>query len=281
MSTRKMCARQFYPGDCRDQIEKFLEQYEIPKKPVKPVAGVVPHAGWIFSGEIAAKVFKCISVKSEPDTFILLGAVHTFRPRGNSLYARGSWETPLGEVRIDEETAGRLLDLLGEDIVEDPAAHAGEHSIEVQLPFIKCLCPDAKIVPVAVPPGDTYLTGRRIGEAATEIGGKIVVMGTTDLTHYGDVYGFTPYGYGDEAKRRMRENDFRMIELAVNMKSSEVRKEAERNRNACGPGALAATVSAARAMGASKGLLIDYTTSYDMMPEGEFEMAVGYAGIVF
>ena len=281
MSTRKMCARQFYPGDCRDQIKKFLEQYEIPKKPVKPVAGVVPHAGWIFSGEIAAKVFKCISVKSEPDTFILLGAVHTFRPRGNSLYARGSWETPLGEVRIDEETAGRLLDLLGEDIVEDPAAHAGEHSIEVQLPFIKCLCPDAKIVPVAVPPGDTYLTGRRIGEAATEIGGKIVVMGTTDLTHYGDVYGFTPYGYGDEAKRRMRENDFRMIELAVNMKSSEVRKEAERNRNACGPGALAATVSAARAMGASKGLLIDYTTSYDMMPEGEFEMAVGYAGIVF
>jgi AmmeMemoRadiSam system protein B len=276
-----MCARQFYPGDCRAQIEKFLARYEVPKKPVKPVAGVVPHAGWIFSGDIAARVFKCISVRSEPDTFILLGSVHTLRPRGNSLYARGSWETPLGEVRIDEEAAGRLLDLLGEDIVEDPAAHAGEHSIEVQLPFIKCLCPDAKIVPVAVPPNDTHLTGRRIGEAMSEIGRKIVVVGTTDLTHYGDAYGFTPYGYGDEAKRRMRENDFRMIELAVNMKSSEVGKEAERNRNACGAGALAATVSAAGAMGAEKGHLIEYTTSYDVMPEGEFEMAVGYAGIVF
>ncbi len=68
------------------------------------------------------------------------------------------------------------------------------------------------------------------------------------------------------------------IELAVNMKSSEVRTEAERNRNACGPGALAATASAV--IGARKGL-IDYTTSYDVMPEGEFEMAVGYAGIMF
>jgi AmmeMemoRadiSam system protein B len=281
MPARKMCARQFYPGDCRAQIEKFLERYEVPEKPLKPVAGIVPHAGWIFSGEIAAKVFKCISVKSEPDTFILLGSVHTMRPRGNSLYARGSWETPFGEVRIDEEVAGRLLALLSEDIVEEPAAHAGEHSIEVQVPFIKYLRPHAKIVPVAVPPDDTHVTGRRIGEAAAEIGGKIVVVGTTDLTHYGDAYGFTPYGYGDKAKRRMRENDFRMIELAINMKASEIGKEAERNRNACGPGALAATVSAAGAMGAEKGHLIKYATSYDVMPEGEFEMAVGYAGIVF
>lgn len=281
MPVRKMCARQFYPGDCRAQIEDFLERYELPNMPVKPVAGIVPHAGWIFSGEIAAKVFKCISERTEPDTFILLGAVHTLRPRGNSVYARGSWETPLGKVNIDEDVADQLLKLLHEDMVEDTAAHAGEHSLEVQLPFIKYLRPDAKIVPVAVPPGDAYLTGRRIGEAVSKMGGKIVIVGTTDLTHYGDVYGFTPYGYGEGAKRRMKENDSRMIKLALDMKFSEVRKEAETNRNACGPGALAATVSAARAMGAEKGHLIEYKTSYDVMPEGEFEMAVGYAGIVF
>ncbi len=281
MSVRKMCARQFYPGDCIAQIKSFLERYEVPKMPAKPVAGIVPHAGWIFSGEIAAKVFKCISTMSKPDTFILLGAVHTLRPRGNSLYARGSWETPLGEVIIDDEIADSLLDLLGEDMLEDPAAHAGEHSIEVQVPFIKYLCPNAKIVPIAIPPGDAHLTGRRIGEAVPHMGKKIAVVGTSDLTHYGAVYGFTPYGYGVGAKSRMRENDFRIIELATNMKSLEIRKEAEKNRNACGPGALAATVSAAEAMGAEKGYLIRYATSYDVMPEGEFEMAVGYAGIVF
>jgi AmmeMemoRadiSam system protein B len=282
MSARKPCARQFYPGDCRSQIEKFLKGYEVPKEPVKAVAGIVPHAGWIFSGAVAAKVFQCISVKSNPDTFILLGAVHTWGPPGNSLYARGSWETPLGDMKIDEEVAGRLLDLLGEDIVDNPAAHDGEHSIEVQLPFIKCLCPDARIVPIAIPPHEnTHITGKKIGEAVSRIGKKIVVVGTTDLTHYGNAYGFTPYGYGNEAKRRMGENDRRMIELVIHMKSAEVGKEAERNRNACGPGALAATVSAAEAMGAEKGCLIEYTTSYDVMPEGEFEMAVGYAGIVF
>ncbi len=276
-----MCARQFYPGDCKSQIEKFLERYDVLKLPVKPVAGIVPHAGWIFSGTIAAKVFKCISVRSEPETFILLGAVHTGRPRGNSLYARGSWETPIGEVNIDEEVAARLLTLMGEDVMNDPAAHLGEHSIEVQVPFIKYLCPNAKIVPIALPPNGTHVTGRRLGEAVLEIGKKIVVVGTTDLTHYGYAYGFTPYGYGEEAKRRMRENDLRMIDLVVHMRSPEVRKEAEKNRNACGPGALAAAVSAAGAMGAKTGHLLEYTTSYDVMPEGEFEMAVGYAGIVF
>ncbi len=281
MAARKPCARQFYPGDCKAQIEKFLEGYEVPGGAMKAVAGIVPHAGWIFSGAVAAKVFKCIRVKMDPDTFILLGSVHTLGPTGNSLYAHGSWETPLGEVQIDEEVAERLLEFPGVDILEDAAAHEGEHSIEVQVPFIKYLCPDAKIVPVSVPSDDAHVTGRKIGEAVSGIGKKIVVVGTTDLTHYGAAYGFTPFGRGDEARRLMRENDRRMIELALDMKSAEIREEAERNGNACGPGALAATVAAAGAMGADKGYLLEYTTSYDVMPEGEFQMAVGYAGIVF
>ncbi len=281
MSRRIPCARQFYPGDCRSQIEKFLEGFEVPPEPVKAVAGVVPHAGWVFSGAVAAKVIKCISAKSAPDTFVLLGAVHTSRPHGNSLYARGSWETPLGEAKVDEEVSELLLDLLGEDIAEDPGAHEGEHSIEVQVPFIKYLCPEARIVPIAVPPGDGHLAGARIGKVISEMGKKIVVVGTTDLTHYGEAYGFAPYGYGSGAKKRMRGNDLRMIELALTMRSADIGKEAAQNHNACGSGALAATVSAAQAMGAEKGHLIEYTTSYDVMPEGEFHMAVGYAGIVF
>lgn len=282
MTARKPCARQFYPGDCRSQIEKFLEGFEIQGDPVKAVAGVVPHAGWTFSGAVAAKVFKCIGIKSDPEVFVILGAVHTWRPRGNSMYAKGFWETPLGEVKVDEDVASKLLDLLPEDIVEDPSAHDGEHSIEVQLPFIKYLCPEARIVPIAMPPHeDSHFMGKKIGEAVSELGKRIVIVGTTDLTHYGDVYGFAPYGYGSEAEKEMRENDLRMIELALSMKSGDIFGEAERNRNACGPGALAATVAAAGAMGAGKGYLLEYKTSYDVMPGGEFQMAVGYAGIVF
>jgi hypothetical protein len=280
--TRQPNARQFYPGDCRAQIEHFLKNYQVPERPAMPVGGVVPHAGWVFSGAVAARVFKCISAKTFPDTFILLGAVHTWKPRGNSIYSHGSWATPLGEVQIDEEVAETLLDVLGEDIIDDPSAHDGEHSLEVQLPFIKHLCPEASIVPIAIPPDESaHITGRKIGEAVSEMGKKIVVIGSTDLTHYGDSYGFVPFGYGEEAKRRMKENDAGIIELALRMRSAEIRKEAQKNHNACGSGALAAAVAAAKAMGAEKGYLLEYTTSYDMMPEGDFEMAVGYAGIVF
>lgn len=282
MSVRRACAQQFYPGDCQSQIERFLKGYKVPDEPVKSVAGVVPHAGWIFSGAVAAKVFKSITAGGNPETFVLLGAVHTWGHRGNSLYARGSWETPLGEVKIDEELSALLLDRLSGDIVEDPSAHDGEHSIEVQLPFIRYLCPDAKILPISVPPHENApLTGKKIGEVLSGLPKKIVVIGTTDLTHYGDAYGFTPYGYGSQAKELMRDNDRKMIELILSMKSGAILKEAELNRNACGPGALAATVSAATSMGAGNGHLIEYTTSYDVMPEGDFRMAVGYAGIVF
>lgn len=280
--TRQAYARQFYLGDCRTQIEHFLRGYVAPENPAKAVAGIVPHAGWVFSGAVAAKVFKCISVKTDPDTFILLGAVHTWKPRGNSIYTQGSWTTPLGDVKIDEDVARTLLEKLAGDVIEDPYAHEGEHSLEVQVPFIKYLCPKAKIVPIAIPPDENaHTTGRKIGEAVLEMGKKIVVIGTTDLTHYGDSYGFTPYGYGEKAKELMKESDRRIIELALQLKSVEIRKEAQSHHNACGSGALAATVAAAKSMGADKGYLLEYTTSYDVMPEGEFEMAVGYAGILF
>jgi AmmeMemoRadiSam system protein B len=282
LTTRQPYARQFYPGDCRAQIEHFLKNYQVPKEPAKAVGGIVPHAGWAFSGAVAAKVFKCISAKTDPDTFILLGAVHTWKPRGNSIYSRGSWSTPLGNVQIDEQVAEALIEVLGKDIIEAPEAHEGEHSLEVQVPFIKHLCPEAKIVPIAIPPDENaHITGRKIGEAASGMGKKVVIVGTTDLTHYGDSYGFTPYGYGEEAKKRMRESDSRIIELALRLESVAIRKEAQRNHNACGSGALAATVAAVKAIGAEKGYLLEYTTSHDVMPEGEFDMAVGYAGILY
>lgn len=211
--TRQPYARQFYPGDCAAQIEQFLKGYSVPHEPANAVAGMVPHAGWVFSGALAAKVFKCLSVKSAPDTFILLGAVHTWRPQGNSVYSTGSWSTPLGDVKVDTETAEIIIRTLAGDVIEDTEAHAGEHSLEVQLPFIKYLCPEACIVPIAIPPGDNaHITGRKIGEAVARIDKKIVVVGTTDLTHYGDPYGFTPYGYGEGAKKKMggsRQEDHR------------------------------------------------------------------------
>jgi len=261
-------------------MEEFKTGFSPPAEPSLVVAGIVPHAGWFFSGGTAAHVFLTIKAKQSPSTFILLGAVHVPGIRSNAVYPDGSWSTPLGELKIDSALAERLLD--GHpDLVESSArAHTFEHSIEVQTPMIKHLFPDAMILPIVVPPSDDAVElGEAIGLLVKDT--DTVVVGSTDLTHYGDNYGFTPAGYGGNAYEWMVENDEHIITLAERMMPREILVEASVNHNACGAGAMAAATSAAKAMGAKKGVLIEHTTSYDVMPEGEFVMAVGYAGIVF
>jgi hypothetical protein len=107
------------------------------------------------------------------------------------------------------------------------------------------------------------------------------VIGSSDLTHYGEPYGFTPAGSGPIAHRWMQENDARILRLIERMNAAEVTDEALRHHNACGAGAIAATVAAAEAMGARHGHLLRYTTSYEVVPEGRFRFAVGYAGVLF
>ncbi|HLB24802.1 MAG TPA: AmmeMemoRadiSam system protein B [Nitrospirota bacterium] len=280
---RTPVARNFYSGDVRAQMEAFRKAFLPPEGlPERIVSGVVPHAGWFFSGATASKVYLSIKEKESPRTFVLFGAVHVHGVRSNSVYPAGTWETPLGPVEVDSELS-RLLTAELDELLEDNAgAHVYEHSIEVQLPMIKHLFPDAKVVPIAVPPsGDAASLGEAVGNILSARAGEIVCIGSTDLTHYGASYGYAPAGYGRKALDWMRSNDGRIIRLALSMKADEIVPEAARSMNACGPGAMAAAVAAAKAMGASEGLLLEHTTSHDVYPEDEFEMAVGYAGIIF
>lgn len=280
MTVRQPCAVQFYHGDCKAQIDSFGKGFVPPEEPARVVAGIAPHAGWFFSGATAAKVYLTIKAKQSPDTFVLLGAVHVPGVRTNAICPEGSWATPLGEVEVDAALAARLIEELPELVEANQRAHLFEHSIEVQTPMVKYLFPDARILPIAVPPSaDAVELGSGIGRLIKDTGA--VVIGSTDLTHYGENYGFAPAGYGPDAYSWMKENDRHIIMLAEQMKSQEILTEASVNHNACGPGAMAAAVAAAKAMGAMKGNLIEYTTSYDVMPEGEFVMAVGYTGMVF
>ncbi len=242
----------------------------------------MPHAGWFFSGATAAKVFLSIQAQKAPDAFILLGAVHVPGVRKNSIYSSGSWSTPLGEIKVNGDIAAMLLGELPGLLADNPQAHVYEHSIEVQTPMIKYLFPKTSIVPIAVPPGEEAVAlGEGIGRVIAGRGLNAVVIGSTDLTHYGDNYGFSPAGYGPKAYQWMRENDERIIRLALELRAGDILEEAEKNSNACGPGAMSATVAASKVMGSKSGVLLEHVTSYDVYPQGEFEMAVGYAGIIF
>lgn len=279
---RRPCARAFYPGDLKRDLERFLETHPPDAGGARVNAGIVPHAGWVFSGAVAARVLATLCRPTPPDCFVLLGAVHRWGVERASLYPRGSWTTPLGALAVDEERGRRLLDALGEDLVPAPEAHADEHSIEVQLPMIAHLAPEATILPIALPPSEGAAPfGEALARWVADEPGRVAVVASTDLTHYGRRYGFAPAGEGEAARVWMEANDRRILDLALALKAEEIVPEAEAHHNACGAGAMAAAVAFARSRGATEGRLLDHVTSHDVMPDPVFTMAVGYGGIVF
>jgi len=290
MQIRKpIVAGQFYPGQhdsCVDEISQYLEQSTISETlPETIVAGIVPHAGWTFSGQLAALVFAAIRQAHEKvNTFVIFGAAHGYLGQQPALYEAGRWITPLGEVTIDEELAEQVL--AEQAAVSDTQAHGSEHSIEVQVPFIQYLFAGAKILPIVVPPAEQAIAlGEAVGDIISKAQKKIVCIGSTDLTHYGPRYGFTPMGTGRNALQWASEvNDKEFIDLALKLEAESLLTSAAENSNACGPGAAAAAVAAAKKLGKTKGLLLAHTNSNEVMLHNmgtSSADSVGYAAIVF
>jgi len=291
MQTRKpVVAGQFYPGQhnsCVAEINECLQQ-EKPTEllPETIVAGIVPHAGWTFSGSLAALVFSAIKQRHDKvNTFVIFGAAHSYYGSSPALYDKGSWLTPLGEAAIDEELADAVLK--SDAAVSDTHAHEYEHSIEVQVPFVQHLFPDAKILPILTAPNEQAIS---LGEVVGNIikqkqQKKFVCIGSTDLTHYGPRYGFTPMGTNANALQWASEvNDKEFIDFALKLEPQKMLTSAAENYNACGGGAAAATVVAAKKLGKTKGLLLAHTNSNEVMLQkmgASGAEAVGYAAIIF
>ncbi len=291
MQTRKaVVAGQFYPGQhdsCIDEINECLDAMTLSGSlPETIVAGIVPHAGWAFSGSLAALVFSAIRQQHDKvNTFVIFGAAHSYLGATPAVCDRGVWQTPLGEVFIDEELAEAVLS--AGPAIDDAGAHLSEHSIEVQVPFIQYLFPGAKILPIVVPPNEQAI---ELGANIAEIMGgqenrRIICLGSTDLTHYGPQYGFVPKGTGSKAiEWAQNVNDKEFIDLALQLRPADLLVNAASNGNACGPGAAAAAVSAAKNLGRDNGLLLAQTSSSEVT---RYKMnttstdSVGYAAIVF
>ena len=281
-------AGSFYEADptsCRRAAEAIFESVAPPVDlPDGVVGGLVPHAGWMFSGATAALTLKALASRERLDRVVIFGADHWGQGHGGAVYDTGSWVTPLGEVAVDEELAAALL--AGVDgLTADPELHSREHSIEVQLPLMQVLNEDVRIVPInATATASAAELGGRIGELLADKFPGASVIGSTDLTHYGPQYDFTPGGLGADGLEWAKENDRRVLKLIESMRTEEIIAETASSRNACGGGAIAATMAAASALGASRGLCLEYTTSADVMAAkhlGKTDDAVGYAAVVF
>jgi len=283
-------AGQFYESSeqtCRRQIEQMMPSGPIDcELPKKIIAGIVPHAGWMFSGDLALRVLAAIRQQQVVDTFVIFGAVHAVRTHKGLLYDQGQWGTPLGTVDVDEEIAGTIREQKSDLIQPDCRGHNREHSIEVQVPLIRFLFPQAAIVPIMVPPVSTAdEIGRIVARAVADRNRKIVFLASTDLTHYGDSYGFTPLGTGTEALRWAKEeNDKLFIDLSLSMQAEQIVESAQLYGSACGAGAVAAALAGAKEWGAQKGYLLGHTTSAEVIMEKfhqTSDSSVGYVGAVF
>jgi AmmeMemoRadiSam system protein B len=291
MQARKpIVAGQFYPGQhdsCVTEINECIDARTLSESlPETITAGIVPHAGWTFSGSLAALVFAAIRQQHEKvNTFVIFGAAHGYFGQSPAVYNSGVWTTPLGDVAVDEELADAVLK--AGPAISDPAAHRAEHSIEVQLPFIQYLFPGAKILPIIVPPKEQSVTlGASIGDIISrDRSRKIICIGSTDLTHYGPRYGFTPMGVNEDAlKWADNVNDKMFIDLALQLEPERLLASAIENCNACGPGAAAATIAAAKQLGSKRGFLLAHTNSSEVMLRRMGTTSadsVGYAAIIF
>lgn len=267
------------PDECRRQIEAYFQKApEVPQGVGEALGGIVPHAGWTFSGRLAGAVVGMLRRGGQPETVLLFGG-HLGPWDGHLLMAEGAWQTPFGPLEVDRQMAAVLREEFPFQL-EEPRAAQPDNTRELQLPLVAYAFPDARILPLATAPTPEGIRiGERCGSLARELGRRVLVLGSTDLTHYGIGYGFTPQGRGPSAERWMREvQDPRVIQRMEAMDPKGILDEALANQNACCPGAAAAAVACVKVLGGQISQVIEYATSADVMPGNDF---VGYVGIVY
>lgn len=276
---RRALGAGWYPASgeaCRAQIEGYLRA--APPRPVglaHVVGGIVPHAGWFFSGRLAAWTFAA-AAGEQPEVIILFGGHLSHGPP--RLIMEDAWETPLGDLALAPELAAELAERLG--CRHEPPGP--DNTLEVHLPMLKYLFPRVKLLAARAP---HLKVAFKLGEEAVRIcqerGLRCLAFGSTDLTHYGPDYGFLPAGSGPQALEWVKGvNDARFIEAAVRLDAAALLRLGTEEGSACSAGAAAAAVVVAgRLLGATRGHLLASYTSADVASLGE--SFVGYAAIIF
>jgi AmmeMemoRadiSam system protein B len=276
---RKGLPAGWYPDSaeaCCREIEEFLNSFDKSVlEETEIYGGVIPHAGWYFSGKLACMVFHAASRKSQPDIVAVMGGHLGSGP--GLLYFEQGWETPLGVIEIDRDLS-RAFKESSNLTIEGPELL--DNTVEIQLPLVKYFFPESRLVAARAPHSQAAVAmGRDLAGLARDQGKTIKIFGSTDLTHYGPNYGFSPQGSGDRALDWVRrENDKGFIDAVLSMDETALLDHAARNHSACSAGAAAAAMAACRSRGSQKVLLLDYYTSADIMRNDSF---VGYAGFVF
>lgn len=266
MRRQPYVAGYFYPDQpeiLKKTIKSFLQERE---EKIEAIGVVSPHAGYEYSGPVAGAVYSSVVI---PETVIILGPAHHYISSLFALYDSGSWETPLGEVKIEERLAELILEHT-QLVSRDCDAHRKEHSLEVQVPFLQYFQENLSIVPIIVSPRVDFEhlagLGKALAKAVIDFGEKVLLVASTDMSHY-------------VHQRVARELDYKAISFIQKLDAEGLYQVVTNfGISMCGFQPTSAMLVAAKSLGAKEGKLIKYQTSGERT--GDFEQVVGYAGLV-
>jgi hypothetical protein len=259
-------AGQFYPGNARDLRSTIKSMVDEKAAKEEAIGYYSPHAGYQYSGPVTGAVVSRVQL---PDTLIIMGPSHTGMGAPFSIMTEGAWRTPLGEVKVDSELAGKVLG--GSSYLkEDVEAHLEEHAVEVQLPFIQYFKPDFTFVPVVLshaPAGVYKNIGHAVAAAIQASNRQVMIVASGDMTHY-------------ESQDSASAKDKVAVDAMLALDAEGLLARVERlHITMCGYAPAAVLIFAARELGATGAELVKYQTSGDVI--GDFSSVVGYAGVIF
>ena len=265
MKRKPAVAGQFYPASS-ENLSRQVEGFITPDAVKENAIGIVsPHAGLIYSGEVAGEVYSRVRI---PHTVLLIGPNHTGVGCPVSIMSSGSWQMPTGELNINSEIAERLKERTAL-IEDDTMSHTMEHSLEVQLPFILHFSENTMIVPITIMT-DSLDVCREVGEAFADVINEaehpVLIVASSDMSHYEN---------DDTARRK----DKMAIEQILNMDPEGLYTTViTENISMCGTIPVATMLFAAKKLGAKRSSLVKYMTSGET--SGDYGHVVGYAGMI-
>src|SRR5256885_1732784 len=239
-------AGMFYPAadeQCRSLARSLLSTNDAAER--KWIGGIVPHAGWVCSGAIAGETIATLASHGAVDVVVVFGAIHTpVRIEHAAFDSHGKWAMPGGTAEIAGEVEAKIQE--GSDLfIVEERLHRNEHAVEVNVPMIQLAFPGAAVLPIEVPVHEKAAEmGRQTAEKISAAGLKAVYLASSDFTHYGTNYRFTPTGVGTAAMNWAKQNDQRLLNLIAGMQSDRVIAEVREHQNACGAGAVVGVVEA-------------------------------------
>ncbi|MDL1972180.1 MAG: AmmeMemoRadiSam system protein B [Deltaproteobacteria bacterium] len=257
-------AGQFYPADVPTLID-YLDRYipkDLPKE--KALAIMAPHAGYIYSGHVAGKVYGRISI---PDDIVIMGPSHTGLGANFALMDEGIWEMPQGSVSINKTLADLILS--EGKFTKDTVAHQYEHSLEVQLPFLQYLKKQFRFVPIVLSYTDFSTCeelGKALAKAISNYNKPVLIISSSDMTHY-------------ESQSSAEKKDRMAIKKILALDPYGLYETVRENHiTMCGVIPTTVALVASNLLGAGEAELVSYATSGDVT--GDYYQVVGYAGII-